>query len=564
MEAAIGSKRKRKTLSLQQKVELLKKLDRGVSVLKLREEYGVGQSTIYDIKGQREKLLQFVSESDSLAGISKRRNIRGPSNNEVDKVVYEWFRQRRSEGVPISGGIIMEKAKYFHKELQITSPCEYTTGWLQKFKQRHGIRYLKVTGEKLSADHDAAEDYVNELAKLVDEHNLSPDQIYNMDETGLFWRCLPRNTFVCRDEKTASGAKESMERVTIAACSNAAGSHKCKLMVIGKSAKPRVFKGIHQFPVIYRANKRAWITQELFKEWFHTNFVKEVRKNFKALGLPENAKILLLLDNCPAHPPAETLVEENVIVSFLPPNCTALIQPLDQGIINSLKCHYRSEVMKNIINRDTAFSYEEFKKEFTLKNAVWCIAEAWDKVTPQVLKRCWSNLLPDFQNRCEETDDIPEFDGFQGPSNDPVSHFINFVKELDADISDEDLKEWNACDNNAPVYQSLTDGEIMDAVTGSTVDEDVTDSDCSSDEEKITTSDAITYAEKLIKYLEQRPSSSNDMEVLHMHRLKNNLIQERRSRWKQVKLTDLMKNAPTAKCADVAATDTACHSTHGK
>lgn len=42
-------------------------------------------------------------------------------------------------------------------------------------------------------------------------------------------------------------------------------------------------------------------------------------------------KILLLLDNAPAHPPAEELnaVNENVEVVYLPPNVTALIQPMD-------------------------------------------------------------------------------------------------------------------------------------------------------------------------------------------------------------------------------------------
>jgi hypothetical protein len=59
-----------------------------------------------------------------------------------------------------------------------------------------------------------------------------------MDETGLFWCCLPERTFVCSDEKAASGVKESKEILTVLMCTNAAGAHKCKLMVTGKSAKP--------------------------------------------------------------------------------------------------------------------------------------------------------------------------------------------------------------------------------------------------------------------------------------------------------------------------------------
>jgi hypothetical protein len=60
--------------------------------------------------------------------------------------------------------------------------------------------------------------------------------------------------------------------------------HKCKLMVIGKSAKPRALKSIKIFPMIYRANKRAWITQEIFGQRFNTHFVPDHAKN---VGLPD-------------------------------------------------------------------------------------------------------------------------------------------------------------------------------------------------------------------------------------------------------------------------------------
>jgi hypothetical protein len=97
-----GGKRRRHVLTLQQKVEVLRKIDRGVSVSRLRREYGVEQSTIYDIKAQKNQILQFVAESDSMADISKRKTLCGLNNIDLDKVLYEWFHQRRGEGIPIS------------------------------------------------------------------------------------------------------------------------------------------------------------------------------------------------------------------------------------------------------------------------------------------------------------------------------------------------------------------------------------------------------------------------------------------------------------------------------
>jgi hypothetical protein len=92
---------------------------------------------------QKDQILQFVAESDSVTGILKRKTLHGPNNIDLDKVVYVWFRQGRSEGIPISGPMLMEKAKSYHEELKVEGDCDYSTGWLQKLKNRHGICYSR-------------------------------------------------------------------------------------------------------------------------------------------------------------------------------------------------------------------------------------------------------------------------------------------------------------------------------------------------------------------------------------------------------------------------------------
>ncbi|GCC17419.1 hypothetical protein chiPu_0017548 [Chiloscyllium punctatum] len=69
----------------------------------------------------------------------------------------EWIRQRRSERMPLTGLMVMKQARKYHKELNIKGECQYSEGWLQKFKKRNGGKYLKICGEKASADHEAAE-----------------------------------------------------------------------------------------------------------------------------------------------------------------------------------------------------------------------------------------------------------------------------------------------------------------------------------------------------------------------------------------------------------------------
>jgi hypothetical protein len=51
-------------------------------------------------------------------------------------------------------------------------------------------------------------------------------------------------------------------------------------------------------------------------------------------------KILLLVDNAPAHPHNLNDLYDNVKVVFLPPNTTALIQPMNNGVIAAFKAYY--------------------------------------------------------------------------------------------------------------------------------------------------------------------------------------------------------------------------------
>jgi hypothetical protein len=98
--------------------------------------------------------------------------------------------------------------------------------------------------------------------------------------------------------------------VTVAACSNASGTHKLSLFVIGTSHKPRAFKNLNlsSLPVYYRAQKSVWMDATLFRVWFHEEFVPAVSRHLKSRNLPEKA--LLVLDNAPSHPNESELKKE--------------------------------------------------------------------------------------------------------------------------------------------------------------------------------------------------------------------------------------------------------------
>jgi hypothetical protein len=56
-----------------------------------------------------------------------------------------------------------------------------------------------------------------------------------------------------------------------------------------------------------------------------------------------NKKIILFLDNFSGH--GASIELKNIKIAFYPPDCTSILQPLDQGIIRAFKSYYRSKLM---------------------------------------------------------------------------------------------------------------------------------------------------------------------------------------------------------------------------
>ena len=101
----------------------------------------------------------------------------------------------------MSGPALIEEARKLKSDLGIEEECSFSLGWLHNFKTRHGIRKLKIQGERSFADHEAADNFSQEFNHLIRERNVSPEQVYNADETALFWHCLPTSTLLMMTKK---------------------------------------------------------------------------------------------------------------------------------------------------------------------------------------------------------------------------------------------------------------------------------------------------------------------------------------------------------------------------
>lgn len=104
-------------------------------------------------------------------------------------------------------GPLIERPKSFSDEIKIFYKCTFSNGWQQNFKDCHGCRELSISGEVLPTDDVAVEQYSELFYNLVEHHELFPTQIYNADETGLFWQYLSNSISAGASEKHAKGFK---------------------------------------------------------------------------------------------------------------------------------------------------------------------------------------------------------------------------------------------------------------------------------------------------------------------------------------------------------------------
>lgn len=528
----MASKRKKVVVSMEKKLEALNRIDKGEMLKKISEEFGVGTSTVSDWKKNRKEIEDFCFKMISKDSLEGRGTIKKAKNEQLDDALFIWFSEQRERGMPLSGPILQEKALLLNKSTPNGDPTfTASLGWLERWKNRHGIRQLSITGESLSSDVLASDKYKSVFEKFISDENLTPDQIYNADETGLFYRMLPGKTLASKLDDAAPGYKKSKDRVTVMACSNASGKHKLPLVLIGKSKNPRALKNINHdtLPLIYRAKKSAWMDSFIFKSWFFDNFVPSVTRYLKDNNLPRKA--ILLVDNAPSHPSADELKSGDISVQFLPPNVTPLLQPMDQGVLESIKKVYRRQLLAQLLEAEGEDSVIQLLKTINIKKVIYMIASSWDNVTQSSLVKSWKKLWPGV---CE----IVNSKSDQEESEDCTStELLQMIEQIDGctSVDLEDVNGWLQADNTIGM---MTDNEIISAACSTTLSED-SDSDSFHEEPEdiMSHADATAQLDRLMVYFE-RQSGTSSAEMLALKRLRDRASRNQCTRVKQQKVTD--------------------------
>ncbi|XP_064475500.1 tigger transposable element-derived protein 4-like [Ornithodoros turicata] len=161
--------------------------------------------------------------------------------------------------------------------------------------------------------------------------------LVNVDEMGLFYKALPSKILTYKGEM-CSGEKRSKERITMLVGANMDSCEKLKSIVVGKWKHPRSFKGTQQLPVSYYAKSKAWMTRTIFENWLKEDDAKCARQKRNAVFIVENS---------PVH--SHVIGLKSITIKFLAANTTAVIQPMDQGVIQNLKVLYSRQLLHRML-----------------------------------------------------------------------------------------------------------------------------------------------------------------------------------------------------------------------
>ena len=377
---------KRKLLTIGDKYAALIDVEKGVTKSVIADRLGVSRSTLSCWIRDAEKIRKAY-ETGSFSHNTKRMKV--GKYPKTEEATSKWLLEARAANINISGTILKIKAEDFAQQLG-EDDFKAGNGWLFRFRQRHGIVHRTIRGEGRGVDQAVVDDFRATVpARLLEEFR--PEDIFNMDETGLSYLAQSTKTLTFRDD-SAIGTKQPKNRLTVVPCANMTGTEKRQLLVIGRYLRPRCFKNAI-LPCKYDANARAWMTSDVFRDWC-LQWDRQLSRRGR--------RIALLLDNAPGHP---ALTLDNIKLVYLPPNTTSHTQPLDQGIIANFKSHYRHIFT---LNHLCPAMKADKPLDFDVLKALDVCVQAWSRVTPRTIARCFRRagfMHPDIVGDDDEDED---------------------------------------------------------------------------------------------------------------------------------------------------------------
>lgn len=143
-----GHTKKYRRISLVDKLKIIERIKNGEKQSIVANEYGVSNSAISHIMKIKDKVVEYTNLLEEYSGNKGKTRVCRQENSELEKLLYKWFEEQRALGNPVTGPLIQKTAMEINQQIGGIDNFKASSGWLQKFKMRHGIRERPTSANK--------------------------------------------------------------------------------------------------------------------------------------------------------------------------------------------------------------------------------------------------------------------------------------------------------------------------------------------------------------------------------------------------------------------------------
>jgi hypothetical protein len=185
-------KRPRTALTLEVKLDIIQRLERGQTAASVGRLYNVNESTVRTIKKSAEKIRSVIAQSCSVAA-KKFIRVRNPLLEKMEMMLVAWMEDQKKLKSVLNSTIIRAKALKLYKHLQQEDGAPSATesflaskGWFENFKKRQNLYIAKLKNEgsksvPICSPNSQAEVKVESLLRVDQKENEKQEVVVPSD-----------------------------------------------------------------------------------------------------------------------------------------------------------------------------------------------------------------------------------------------------------------------------------------------------------------------------------------------------------------------------------------------
>jgi len=267
-----------------------------------------------------------------------------------EKAVVEFMLQMDDLGQPVRIKYLPQLAFSITRRRPMADRPSKPPGrnWPQAFQKRHpeltARRFRALDWNRHDINiYDKIKDWFEVIRRVLDDPSILPENVYNMDETGIMLSMLGSvKVLVSKDDRRGyRGARVKRTTVTAIECISADG--RClKPMIIWPASTHRANWTTHPTPGwVYACSDSGFTDSYISLQWLMRVFDPQTKE--QANQKPR----VLIWDGFGAHETLEILefcFANNIILCRIPSHTSHKLQPCDIAVFGPLKAAYRDQV----------------------------------------------------------------------------------------------------------------------------------------------------------------------------------------------------------------------------